>query len=257
MKRLKRNPDSRISAKRISWHGLRNGLLWVAAMAVVAAGGMLALAMFTGACEINAVRVEGNHFLTSEQVVQISGVEAYTNLFTLPVGELSRDLEANSWVADARIERHLLHTVIIRITERSPIAMLYCGGPTFLVDRHGYVIAGAPEDQLPELPRIYGGDMKPPEPGTTIDEPEVAEGLEVMASMPPGIRDLLQLCNPYDGRGQVFVTRGGFNIVYGSADQARLKNEVLQAVLVDVSKNNRGIAYVDVRVPDSPVIKPI
>ncbi|MFH1149623.1 MAG: FtsQ-type POTRA domain-containing protein [Actinomycetota bacterium] len=256
MKRLKRNPDSRISARRISWKGVRNGLLWVAALAAVAAGGMLALAMFSGACEIDDVRVEGNHFLTRDQVVQISGVEAYTNLVTLPVGKLTRDLEASSWVADARIERHLLHTVTIRVTERSPIAMLYCGGPTFLVDGRGYVIAGAPDDQLPELPRIYGGDMKPPEPGTTIDEPKVVEGLRVMASMPAGIRNLLQLCNPYDGRGQVFVARTGFNIVYGSADQSRLKNEVLEAVLVDVANNNRGIAYVDVRVPDSPVIKP-
>ncbi len=257
MKRLKRNPDSRrLSARRISWRGARNALLWLITLEVVAAGGMLALAMFTGVCEISEVRVEGNHFLSTEEVRRLSGVEAYTNLVTLPVGKLAKNLEANSWVTDARIERHLLHTVTIRVTERRPLAMLYCGGPTFLVDGSGYVIAGAIEDQLPGLPRIYGGDMKPPEPGTVLDEPKVREGLEVMASMPADMRGLLQLCNPFDGRGQVFATRDGFNIVYGSAEQAGLKNEILKAILVDMSNSGRSIAYVDVRVPDAPVIKP-
>lgn len=257
MKRLRRNPDSRrLAVRRISWHGVRSAMLWLTALAVVVAGGMLALAMFTGVCEIRDVRIEGNHFLSTEQVRQISGVEGYANLVTLPVGKLAKNLEANSWVTDARIERHLLHTVTIRVTERRPVAMLYCGGPTFLVDGRGYVIAGAGEDQSPELPRIYGGDMKPPEPGTILTEPKIKEGLEVMVSMPDDMRSLLQLCNPFDGRGQVFATRNGFNIVYGSSERADLKNEILKAILVDLQNNGRGIAYVDIRVPDSPVIKP-
>ena len=50
--------------------------------------------------------------------------------------------------------------------------------------------------------------------------------------------------------------RSGYNVVYGSASKMKQKNEVLQAVATDVNNNKRKIAYIDVRVPDSPVIKP-
>jgi len=74
---------------------------------------------------------------------------------------------------------------------------------------------------------------------------------------PPEMRAALLMGNPFDGRGQVFVARAGYNVVYGRASGMKQKNEVLQAVATDVGNNKRRIAYIDVRVPDSPVIKPL
>jgi len=80
--------------------------------------------------------------------------------------------------------------------------------------------------------------------------------LEIMGSMPAGLKGSVVLANPFDGRGQVFASKDGFNIVYGHASDLAKKNEVLQAIVTDISNTGRKIAYVDVSVPDAPVIKP-
>lgn len=256
MKRLKRPAD----ARRRAGPGARRmaaRLLMIGALLVVVAGGLLIwLAFFTDVCAVRNVLVTGNKNLTPEYVHQLSGVDSYENLITLPVRKLSRNLERNPWIKEARIGRHLLHTVTIRVMEREPMAMLDTGGAGFLLDDSGFVITGITIDQFPQLPRIYGGEVAPPRISEQVRDPRVAGCVKVIRSMPRSLRSILQLGNPFDGRGQVFVSRIGFNIVYGAATDLALKNEILEAIVTDIRNNNRSIAYIDVRVANAPVIMP-
>jgi len=45
-------------------------------------------------------------------------------------------------------------------------------------------------------------------------------------------------------------------VIYGHDTDSKKKNEMLEAIVADVKNNKRNIAYIDLRVPDSPVIKP-
>jgi cell division protein FtsQ len=228
----------------------------VLVLALVAVGLLAWLAFYTNVCAIERVRVTGNRNLTSEQVRQLSGVGAYKNLMTLPVGRLAANLERDPWIKSARVSRHLLHTVNIAIEERPPLAMLDYSGAGFLVDAAGIVIAPAAEDSYASLPRVYCAELAPPKPGDKIKDKAVMGSLEIMGSMPAGLKGSVVLANPFDGRGQVFASKDGFNIVYGDASDLAKKNEVLQAIVTDISNTGRKIAYVDVSVPDAPVIKP-
>ncbi|HEY5532422.1 MAG TPA: FtsQ-type POTRA domain-containing protein [Candidatus Anoxymicrobiaceae bacterium] len=214
------------------------------------------LALFTGVCSVRNVTVTGNKNLTSEYVKQLSGIASYKNLVTLPVGKIAQNLESDPWVRKAHVGRHLLHTVNIKVDERQPVALLDFGGTGFLVDGQGYIITGIATDQFPEIPRIHGGDATAPKVGERITDANTLECVKVIAGMPASIQSTLLLGNPFDGRGQVYVSRQGFNIIYGHEAGAKQKNDVLQAILIDISNNHRQVAYVDVRVPDSPVIMP-
>ena len=228
----------------------------LAVLVLVAVGLTTWLAFFTDTCEIRNVLITGNRKLAVDYVRQLSGVDSYRNLLTLPVGRVARNLELEPWVKEARVGRRLLNTVTIDVIERSPMALLDTGGSWFLLDGTGFVIAGVSADQFPGLPRIHGGDTPPPRIAERITDKEIADCVTVMSSMPAGLRKTLTLGNPFDGRGQVFATSMGFNIIYGEAMELREKNEVLEAIISEVHKNNRSIAYVDVRVPGSPVTKP-
>ncbi len=89
----------------------------------------------------------------------MSGIAAYKNLITLPVKRLAANLERNLWIRDVKVGRHLLHTVNMVVEERSPLAMLDYNGACFLVDERGFIFTGTAADQLPELLRIYCGDL--------------------------------------------------------------------------------------------------
>lgn len=228
----------------------------VLVLAIVAAGLLVWLAFYTNVCAIERVQVTGNKNITPQYVRQISGVAAYKNLMTLPVGRLVANLERDPWIKKAKVGRHLLHTVSIEIEERPPLAVLDYGGADFLVDGTGYVIASAAADQYASLPRVYCAELPPPKLGEKIKDKAVLGSLDIMGSMSAGLRGSLVLANPFDGRGQVFASKGGFNIVYGDTSGRAKKNEVLQAILIDISNTARKITYVDVSVPDAPVIKP-
>ena len=257
MKRLKRIPDSRRVPAVHDWRrAMRRLLLAVAFLVVAAACALTFLVFFTSAFKIKEVNFKGNNDVPTERLKQLSGVQGYSNLVTLPVGRIAKLMESDPWVKEARVQRHLPHTVNIQIVERTPIAMLDFGTFAYLVGGDGLVIEKVAPDQFKELPRVYGGKVPPPLAGSKVSDKKISECIDVLAGMPTEMRAMLLMGNPFDGRGQVFVARSGYNVVYGNASRMKQKNEVLQAVATDVNNNKRKIAYIDVRVPDSPVIKP-
>jgi cell division protein FtsQ len=251
-KRRRRNPASGSKAPRYT----KRLLLTVLVLIPIFAGVVVWLAFFTDVCAIERVNVSGNKNLSVEYVKQLSGIATYKNLITLPVKKLATNLKKDLWIRNAKINRRLPDTVNIVLDERSPIAMLDYDGAAFLVDERAFVFAQASAEQMPNLMRIHYGDMPMPKVGQTIKNKKIRESVKIAASMPAGLLAALSMANPFDGRGVVFVCRDGFNIVYGSAEDTEKKNEILQAIRVDVANNGRRIAYINVKVPDSPVIKP-
>ncbi len=232
--------------------------LWIAlAVVVLAAGTVVCLALFTGTCRIQAVNFSGNRHLGADYLRSLSGISGYRNLVTLPVGRIEKNLESNPWIRQAKVQRHLLHTVNVKVEERRPLGVLDCSGTGFLVSSDGTVVEKIPLEQFPELPRVHGGALRPPTVGEKISDGKVNECLGVMRGMPESVRAILALGNPFDGRGPVFISRLGFNVVYGPNTEAKLKNTVLEAILADVKNNRRKISYIDLRVPEAPVIKPL
>lgn len=258
MKRLKR--PGRLGdthRPRSPWRVVKMTCASVLVASLVLAVAAACLALFSGACKIRKVNFNGNRVMSAEALRQLSGIDGYKNLVTLPVGRIAVNLEASPWIAKAHVRRRLLDTVDIRVDERRPVVMLDYASTGMLADRSGFVMARTPLSGFPELPRVHGGASVPPVVGEKVKDRKVLECVRVLGSMTPQVRGVFALGNPFDGRGQVFITRLGFQVVYGSESDGRKKNEVLWVVVVDVQKNDRKIAYVDVRVPDSPVIRPL
>lgn len=217
-------------------------------MAVVAA-----LAFFTGLCAVNNVEVTGNSFLTPDYIQEVSGLAIGENLITLNVGRLKDNLKNNNWIEEVVISRHLLHTVKINIKERVPAAIVDFGGSRFLVDETGYVITNEVPPNFNTIPAVYGGENYKPEIGEVLKDKLVKEAVGIIAEMPENVRSSITIWNPYDGRGHVFNTSAGFQVVYGDAEEEEKKKDILEAIYIDVVTNNRNISYIDIRVTDSPV----
>jgi cell division protein FtsQ len=212
------------------------------------------LTFFTDTFSIEKVVINGNEMLPSEHLRQVSGIDSYDNLVTLPVGRIERNTENNSWIKDARISRKLLHTVRIEVEERKPVALLDFGGSAFVMDSSGYTISKVEPGQFEELPRLFAGDCSVPKVDTNVRNKVLRRSIEMLSGMPESIREDIALVNPFDGRGHVMVSRSGYTIVYGEASECRHKDQVLEAIVIEIRSNGRNVAYIDVRVPDSPVV---
>lgn len=256
-RRLKKLPGERRVRLPRPWRLLKRTALAIGVLLVAVALIAAALVMFTGVTDIRDVKFSGNKYVPLDYLQQASGIANYKNLITLPVSRIATSLMKNPWVSKVRVKRKLLHDVDIAITERVPVAMIETAGTGYLVDATGMVMAGCPEDQLKEMPRIFGGEAGPPVIGEKVSDRKISECVKILGTMPASMRSLLAMANPFDGRGPVFICTLGFNVVYGNARDARRKNEVMEAIVTDVKNNRRKIEYIDIRVPDSPVIRPI
>ena len=251
MKRLKRVPDSRRVLFAGGWlRALKLTALALIILVLAGASLLTFMVFFTSAFKIKEINFSGNANVSAEQLKQLGGMDAYSNLVTMPVGRIARSMENNPWVKDVKVQRHLPHTVNIAIVERKPVGLFDYTSDAYLLEDDGFAIGKVPSDQFKELPRVYAGEVPAPVVGSKVSDKKVLDCLAVLGGMPQKLRDTLLMGNPFDGRGPVFVSRNGYNVVYGRPTQMSRKNEVLEAILTDVKNNNRKIAYVDVRIPD-------
>lgn len=245
MKRLKRHPDTK------SW--LFKTLVFVLVLTAAVAGLLAGLAFFTGLCSVEIIEVKGNQHESADTIRNQSGLKNGQNLITVNVSKAAQNLMKNNWIEDVNIERHLLNKVIITVKERKPVVRVNFSEVLSLVDGKGFVIAQVKNGEMENIPVVYAGKGSKGKTGKIIKGGSLKESIELIDSMPERVYATIALCNPFDGRGVVFNTKTGYQIIYGECEDIAKKNELLEAIILDIEINKRNVSYIDVRVPESPV----
>ncbi len=106
---------------------------------------------------ITEISVRGASHLRPEQIRAELPVHAGDNVFATDLGEVSRALHANPWIADADVARVLPHTLAIEVRERTPVALAELGG-LYLVGADGRPFKRASDDEAKDLPVVTGLD---------------------------------------------------------------------------------------------------
>ncbi len=126
------------------------------------------------------VVVEGRMRTDKAQILTNLDLERGKPLLSINLAESKAKLEELSWVKAVRVERRLPDTLVIRISEKDPVAVWQNKSKTFLVDRDGELVEAKEAYKYKDLlvvtghqaPR-YVGDLvvlleKFPEIGTRV-----------------------------------------------------------------------------------------
>jgi len=112
--------------------------------------------------EASTIRIEGTVHCRRESVVRIFAADFDRSVYLIPLAERRRSLLAIDWVKDATVSRLWPNRVVVRITERTPVAFVQIPAPgaagTFeagLIDEDG-VILDPPETGRFTLPVFTG-----------------------------------------------------------------------------------------------------
>jgi cell division protein FtsQ len=104
---------------------------------------------------IREIRFQGLSHATEQDLLHRSGLKPGDNLFRADLAKAGRAMQANPWVASARLARRLPGQVVATVVEHRPAALVQLGGLYLLDDEGRLFKKAAPEDKV-DLPIVTG-----------------------------------------------------------------------------------------------------
>lgn len=110
------------------------------------------------------VTVEGNHYVSKEEIFAALGVRAGNsdgggNVFSTPLNERENQVESIPWVRSATVVRSYPHHLAVYVRERKPVAFVDVGSRMLMVDSQG-VLLDPPEKGRFDFPVVRGLDVR-------------------------------------------------------------------------------------------------
>jgi cell division protein FtsQ len=231
------SPDGRAERRRTDpWRNAFFGVL---------AAGVLAVAVWallgSSLLAVRHVQVTGNHLVTAAEVRAAAGIRAGTPLARVDTGAAVRRVEQLNPVLSATVSRSWPDTIVISITERTPVlAVALSGGGYGLIDEHGVVVRSAahPPAGMPLLTSF---------PAVLRGSPAILAAASVLHHLPPALRKLVRSVSALSASAVTLHLAHRITVVWGGAGQDTQKTEELDLLLRTHAR------YYDVSDPDTAV----
>jgi cell division protein FtsQ len=246
--------DPRISRRRIAVARTKRRKVAATAATITAVVAVGWAGLASPLLAVDEVRVIGGKHTTGDQVAAVADLDPGDNLLLISTDRIARAAETLPWVRRAEVHRVLPGTVRVRITERVPALVLSVGAARWTLDATGHVITtGIARKGLSVLGGADAGDV---EVGERLEVTELLDALTAFRSLPARVRsDVTAVIAPSSERIS-FSLESGMLIRFGAAESLAAKREVLTALLGELRRENRAVAYIDVRVPTNPAVAP-
>jgi cell division protein FtsQ len=199
---------------------------------------------------LQRVVVEGNRHLDRYEVVGLMGLKGGENLVTMDLEDLYERLQDSPWLLSVQLRKDLPGTLIVRVAEAEPHAVLRTPLSWFLMGRDGVLleeISGPSEHFLPVIEHVRA------EGGEAMDAAlELAGVLKAelgrFGQGPVVIHGLLQ------GAEELMVRLGDVDVKVGVGDyEAKLAR--LLELSDEIRRRAVHIDYIDLRFDNRVVVK--
>ena len=245
--------DPRIRARRIEVQrdaGRRRLRRLVDVGLVLAVAACFVGALKTPLLQVRTIRVTGAAETPAAQVVEHSGIRKGQPLVDLHLRSAAAAVAALPWVGRVQLQRSMGGSVAIRVTERTPAAVVGEGDRALVVDAEGRVLARTSDvpTVAAALVRVAGlpAGLTPGAflPGHPQDALALAQRLA--AAVPGAIAEVSV------GKELVATLAQGGQVTFGDPTHLAAQLRSLQTVLDEVDL--RCLDVLDLRVPASPVL---
>ena len=105
---------------------------------------------------LQQITVSGHRFTEDSDILAALRLDNARTLLSFDVEGAQARLELLPWIERASVDRIVPDRIDVRVTERTPTAMLRAGERSWLVDRGGRKLQGVPADIMPNLLRVTG-----------------------------------------------------------------------------------------------------
>ncbi|MCG8400474.1 MAG: FtsQ-type POTRA domain-containing protein [Firmicutes bacterium] len=201
---------------------------------------------------IGHIAVQGNTTLTSADLINVSGIVTGINIFQVDLETAAHRVKALPMVKSADIGRKLPSTVLMRVEERVPVALVLADGDFVELDAEGYYLRRG-KASAAGLPVITGVSMEASGPGQQAGGAGLDVALQVVGKLPAELRRALSEVNISDDGRVILYTMDGVECHLGLPEEVESKGRLVLDTLR--SEGVESIEYVDFSILSSPVVK--
>jgi len=192
----------------------------------------------------------GNHHLKNEELGALCKIRKNSELFGVSGRDIYQGLKQSPWIKDAVVRKELSGRVLIKVTERLPVALLSLDDKPFLIDNEGIVLEQMKEGSILLLPMIKGIDP-------VRNKETYAEAVRFAGVL--YAKRVVSFNGDVDITGQepedITLKIDKIMIKVGMGDFEK-KLERLAFVRDEIQKRNMTVEYIDLRFADKIIVKP-
>jgi cell division protein FtsQ len=244
-----RRRTERTEVRRFTRRSRHRRAAWVTAGAVVLLlVASVAVAVFSPLLSLEQIEVEGTDRVDAAEVQAAVSGQLGTPLARIDFGRITAELERFPLIASYVTETAPPHTLVIRVTERQPIATVPSGDGFDLVDPAGIVVQhlDARQDGVPLV------DVG----GAPLDDTAFRSAAEVLLDLPQALRQTVDSATASTADDVTLSLTTGERVVWGSADHSAEKAQVLAGLIADQARRDPAASVeFDVSAPDNGIIR--
>ncbi|MDZ7331327.1 MAG: FtsQ-type POTRA domain-containing protein [candidate division KSB1 bacterium] len=104
---------------------------------------------------LQAVKIQGNRFVSKEEIFELAGVEFHQDLVKIKTKAIEDRIRTHGLIEDVSVSRFYPSTLRIKVKERSLVAVI-AGSAISAVDANGTILSQFPPEAVYDLPAITG-----------------------------------------------------------------------------------------------------
>ncbi|MGO9014482.1 MAG: cell division protein FtsQ/DivIB [Dissulfurispiraceae bacterium] len=193
----------------------------------------------------------GNHHLKNEELSALCKIRTNSELFGVSGRDIYQGLKHSPWIKDAVVRKELSGMVRIKVTERTPVALLSMAGKPFLIDNEGVMLEQMKEGSILLLPIIKGIDP-------VSNRETYAEAVRLAGVLYD--KRVVSYNGNVEITGQrpedITLNVDTMMIKVGMGDFEK-KLERLAFVRDEIQKRNMTVQYIDLRFANKIIVKPV
>ncbi|MFC1767419.1 cell division protein FtsQ/DivIB [Candidatus Margulisiibacteriota bacterium] len=229
---------------KFSWY-----LRWLLSLTVI----LLSIGFFILSLPIwklSKVQFRGSGLISKAKIIRVADIPLNENILLVDSKSIEKRLESIIQIRSVKIRKKLPNTLVVKLEERTPFALVSVGSKTVLIDSEGYIIATpgkASYYKTPDISRfpiISGVNFR--------DRTFVSKSLKLLSryispeSLQIKIGNLDNI---------VIYVEDVLRLELGDAKNIEKKVEAFGAVLKEIEGKWEEVEYINVKIPAFPVVK--
>ncbi|NQW88811.1 FtsQ-type POTRA domain-containing protein [Curtobacterium sp. VKM Ac-2861] len=239
----------RAEVRRFTRRSRHRRAAWVTAAGIVLVLGVsILVAVFSPLMALQTIEVKGTNRVDETALRQALSDQIGTPLARLDFDEIKQDIAGFPLIESYVTEEAPPHTLVVTVTERTPVVAVKSGSSFDLVDPAGIVVQSSPQRPatmpLADIARARLGSSS------------FRTMTEVVLALPSTVRSQVTRVAGSTADDVTLTLKDGSTVVWGSPDDSEAKAALLAALVKDHAARNPGVVVeYDVSAPDNGVIR--